>query len=64
MASSIYFIPLVVKDLKYADCHKWVKVDGNYTMIGITNHALAYVELPKVGVVVTQGGSPTFLHTS
>ncbi|KAK4857679.1 hypothetical protein QYF36_004408 [Acer negundo] len=51
----------VIKDLKYADSHEWVKIDGNSATVGITNHAqdhlgdVVYVELPEVGVAVTQG---------
>nr|XP_009593758.1 glycine cleavage system H protein 2, mitochondrial-like [Nicotiana tomentosiformis]XP_016461882.1 PREDICTED: glycine cleavage system H protein 2, mitochondrial-like [Nicotiana tabacum] len=53
----------VVKDLKYADSHEWVKVDGSSATIGITDHAqdhlgdVVYVELPEVGAFVTQSGS-------
>lgn len=53
----------VVKDLKYADTHEWVKVNGSSATIGITDHAqdhlgdVVYVELPEVGVDVKQGGS-------
>ncbi|XP_008798232.2 glycine cleavage system H protein 2, mitochondrial [Phoenix dactylifera] len=51
----------VVKDLKYADTHEWVKVDGTSATVGITDHAqdhlgdVVYVELPEVGTNVTQG---------
>ncbi|XP_059438555.1 glycine cleavage system H protein 2, mitochondrial [Corylus avellana] len=51
----------VVKDLKYADSHEWVKVEGNSATVGITDHAqdhlgdVVYVELPEVGAPVTQG---------
>jgi glycine cleavage system H protein len=50
-----------VKDLKYADSHEWVKVEGNSATVGITDHAqdhlgdVVYVELPEVGAPVTQG---------
>ncbi|CDP11250.1 unnamed protein product [Coffea canephora] len=53
----------VVKDLKYADSHEWVKVDGNSATVGITDHAqdhlgdVVYVELPEVGKEVKQGDS-------
>ncbi|PWA46255.1 single hybrid motif superfamily protein [Artemisia annua] len=53
----------VVKDLKYADSHEWVKVDGDSATVGITDHAqdhlgdVVYVELPEVGTAVTQGSS-------
>ncbi|KAK4420988.1 Glycine cleavage system H protein 2, mitochondrial [Sesamum alatum] len=53
----------VIKDLKYADSHEWVKVDGNSATIGITDHAqdhlgdVVYVELPGEGAEVKQGAS-------
>ncbi|PNX76647.1 glycine cleavage system H protein mitochondrial-like [Trifolium pratense] len=51
----------ILNNLKYADSHEWVKVDGNSATIGITDHAqdhlgdVVYVELPEVGAAVTQG---------
>ncbi|XP_006656352.1 glycine cleavage system H protein 2, mitochondrial-like isoform X2 [Oryza brachyantha] len=51
----------VLKDLKYADTHEWVKVEGDSATIGITDHAqdhlgdVVYVELPEVGATVSQG---------
>lgn len=58
------FFPLaVLKDLKYADSHEWVKVDGISATIGITDHAqdhlgdVVYVELPEVGASISQGSS-------
>ncbi|KAG9158182.1 hypothetical protein Leryth_000335, partial [Lithospermum erythrorhizon] len=53
----------VVKDLKYADSHEWVKIDSNSATVGITDHAqdhlgdVVFVELPEVGASVTQGAS-------
>ncbi|XP_023520355.1 glycine cleavage system H protein 2, mitochondrial [Cucurbita pepo subsp. pepo] len=53
----------VVKDLKYATSHEWVKVEGDKATIGITDHAqdhlgdVVYVELPEVGASVKQDGS-------
>ncbi|MBA0731370.1 hypothetical protein Golax_020363 [Gossypium laxum] len=53
----------VLKDLKYADSHEWVKVEVNSATIGITDHAqdhlgdVVYVELPEVGAAVKQGES-------
>ncbi|XP_051129003.1 glycine cleavage system H protein 2, mitochondrial [Andrographis paniculata] len=52
-----------IKDLKYADSHEWVKVEGNSAKIGITDHAqdhlgdIVYVELPDEGAEVRQGES-------
>ena len=42
--------------------HEWVKVAGNVGTIGISDHAahelgdITFVELPKIGAVVTQFG--------
>ncbi|XP_068657437.1 glycine cleavage system H protein 2, mitochondrial-like [Aristolochia californica] len=53
----------VLKDLKYADSHEWVKVSSTSATIGITDHAqdhlgdVVYVELPEVGASVTKGSS-------
>lgn len=33
-----FFFP-VLKDLKYADTHEWVKVEGDSATVGITDHA-------------------------
>lgn len=57
------FVIVVLKDLKYADSHEWVKIDGNKATFGITDHAqdhlgdVVYVELPDVGRSVSQGES-------
>lgn len=48
-------------DLKYSDEHEWVRVDGSTGTIGITAFAaeqvgdIVFVELPKVGAVLTVG---------
>ncbi|KAK4491512.1 hypothetical protein RD792_002262 [Penstemon davidsonii] len=53
----------VIKDLKYADSHEWVKIEGNSATVGITDHAqdhlgdIVYVELPEEGTEVAQGAS-------
>ncbi|KAG6524323.1 hypothetical protein ZIOFF_014229 [Zingiber officinale] len=33
------YLLTVIKDLKYANTHEWVKVDGSTATIGITDHA-------------------------
>lgn len=39
-SKSFSFLPfLVMKDLKYADTHEWVKVEGDSATVGITDHA-------------------------
>ena len=46
---------LVPDDLRYAETHEWVRVQGDTATIGITDHAQAelndivFVELPKEG---------------
>ena len=48
----------VLKGLKYAKGHEWVKVEGNKAYIGITDFAqdelgdIVFVELPEVGTEV------------
>jgi glycine cleavage system H protein len=50
---------LVPDDLKYAETHEWVRVEGDTGTVGITDHAQAeltdivFVELPKVGTAVS-----------
>ncbi|KAL3623549.1 hypothetical protein CASFOL_032365 [Castilleja foliolosa] len=33
----------VVKDLKYSDCHGWVRTEGNLATVGITDRAQEYL---------------------
>jgi glycine cleavage system H protein len=50
---------LVPEDLRYAETHEWVKLEGEVATVGITDHAQAeltdivYVELPAVGTKVS-----------
>ena len=49
----------VPKDLKYTREHEWAKQDGDRVRVGITAYAqeqlgdVVFVELPKVGAMVT-----------
>lgn len=51
----------VLDDLRYADSHEWVKLDGDVATVGITDYAqhalgnIVYVDMPEVGDEVTQG---------
>lgn len=51
----------VPDDLKYAESHEWVQLEGANARVGITDHAQAeltdvvYVELPTVGDKVDAG---------
>ena len=45
------------EDIRYAESHEWVRVDGDVGTIGITDHAqkqlgeIVYLELPEIGHV-------------
>jgi len=49
----------VPDDLRYAESHEWIRVEGENARVGITDHAQAeltdvvYVELPKLGAKAT-----------
>jgi glycine cleavage system H protein len=48
---------------KYTSQHEWVSVENDTGTVGITDHAqkelgdIVYVDLPKVGSTVAQGGA-------
>ena len=49
------------KNLRYTKDHEWARRDGAVVVVGITAHAqealgdVVYVELPKVGAILTAG---------
>ncbi|MFM8809981.1 MAG: glycine cleavage system protein GcvH [Chthoniobacterales bacterium] len=51
----------VPDNLRYAETHEWIKVEGDTGTVGITDHAqneltdMVYVDPPKVGAAVTAG---------
>lgn len=51
----------ILDDLRYADSHEWVKLEGDIATIGITDYAqhalgnIVYVDMPEVGDEVTKG---------
>ena len=51
----------VPDDLKYAESHEWIRIDGDTGTVGITDHAqneltdIVYVDPPKVGAAVAAG---------
>ena len=51
---------LVPDDLRYADTHEWIRLEGDVGTVGITDHAQAeltdivYVEVPAVGTKLEQ----------
>lgn len=51
----------VLENLRYADSHEWVLVDGDVATVGITDYAqhalgnIVYVDMPEPGDEVTAG---------
>lgn len=51
----------VLENLRYADSHEWVMLDGDIATIGITDYAqhalgnIVYVDMPEAGDEVTAG---------
>ena len=51
----------ILEDLRYADSHEWVKLDGDIATVGITDYAqhalgnIVYVDMPEVGDEVNAG---------
>lgn len=51
----------LLDDLRYADSHEWVKLEGDIATVGITDYAqhalgsIVYVDVPEVGDEVTKG---------
>lgn len=51
----------IVEGLRYAESHEWVKVEGEYAYVGITDYAqnalgnIVYVDMPEVDDEVTKG---------
>lgn len=53
---------MTIKDnLRYAESHEWVSLDGDIATVGITDYAqhalgdIVYVDMPEVGDEVTAG---------
>ena len=51
----------ILDDIRYADSHEWVKLEGDIATVGITDYAqhalgdIVYVDMPEVGDEVTKG---------
>ena len=51
----------VIPELRYSDNHTWVKIEGDYAYIGITDFAqdqlgeVLFVEMPEIEDELTQG---------
>jgi glycine cleavage system H protein len=53
----------IPENVKYTKDHEWIRVDGDFAWIGITDYAqgelgdVVFVELPKVGTKLFKGKS-------
>lgn len=51
----------VPANLKYTEEHEWLRVEGDYAIVGVTDHAqqqlgdVVYVDLPEVGRKIAKG---------
>lgn len=51
----------VLDNVRYAESHEWVRIDGEFAFVGISDYAqhalgnIVYVDMPEVGDEVTQG---------
>lgn len=51
----------VPDNLRYAETHEWIKLEGDTAKVGITDHAqneltdIVYVDPPKIGAAVSAG---------
>ena len=51
----------VPDNLRYAETHEWIRLEGETATVGITDHAqneltdIVYVDPPKIGATVTAG---------
>ena len=52
---------MIVKGLRYAESHEWLKIDGDNAYIGITDYAqetlgaIVFIDLPEVGDTFDKG---------
>ena len=55
--------------LKYTSDHEWLRIDGDFATVGITQFAqeqlgdLVFVELPKVGSALAAGGAAAVVES-
>jgi len=53
----------ILKDLMYTESHEWVKIEGDFAYVGITDHAqdtlgaVVFIELPKINTSFKKGDS-------
>jgi glycine cleavage system H protein len=56
--------------MKFSESHEWVQVEGDFAIVGITDHAqhelgdIVFVELPQVGKEVKKGMEVAVLEST
>ena len=56
-------------DIRYSKDHEWVRRDGDFVVVGITDYAqnqlgdVVYVELPEIGRTLAQGGEAAVVES-
>jgi len=56
-------------DIRYSKDHEWVRRDGDFAVVGITDYAqnqlgdVVYVELPEIGRTLAQGGEAAVVES-
>lgn len=59
----------IPNNLKYAESHEWILVEGDVATVGITDHAQAelsdvvFVDLPEVGNVIALGDNAAVVES-
>ncbi|MDA0361373.1 MAG: glycine cleavage system protein GcvH [Proteobacteria bacterium] len=55
--------------MKYTEEHEWLRLEGNFVVVGITDHAstelgdIVFVELPSVGTTVAKDGEVVVIES-
>ena len=61
---------IVIPSLKYTDRHDWIRVEGEFAYMGITDFAqdqlgdILFVEMPEVGDEITSGKEYGIIESS
>lgn len=59
----------VPDNLRYAETHEWIRLDGETATVGITDHAqneltdIVYVDPPKIGATVAAGSAAAVVES-
>lgn len=60
----------ILEDLKYANTHEWVKIEGDVAIVGISDYAqhelgdVVFVEMPELDMNLEQGAEVCVIESS